>query len=156
MSSTPERGKRGSQDCSAWCPTGRNPPHTSDERLNRPDSASEVARAFAPWTGGEPACPARTPPGASPTGRPAKQLRTLRSLALSRGQTFSNPATKAQGSAEIRRLLRARGHSFVDRQLEADELQRITAARDGAAVREHEVSGHGSSARWTHHQPKAS
>src|SRR4051794_30264995 len=41
----------------------------------------------------------------SATDKPtAKQLRYLRSLAQSRGQTFRNPATRGEASAEIRRL----------------------------------------------------
>jgi hypothetical protein len=94
----------------------------------------------------------------STSGQPdrptAKQLTTLRSLALSRGQTFSYPATKAEASREIQRLLRARGQNFIDRQIEADELERISGPHDATAVRDDEVSGHGSSARWSHH-PKA-
>src|SRR5690348_13654704 len=95
------------------------------------------------------------PTSGQPDGPTPKQLRTLRSLALSRGQTFSYPTTKAQASVEIRRLLRARGQSFVDRQIEADELERVAVPRDASAVREDEVSGYGSGARWSHHQPKA-
>jgi hypothetical protein len=85
-----------------------------------------------------------------PDGPTAKQLRALRSLALSRGQTFSYPATKAEASREIQRLLRARGQSFIDRQIEADELERVSGPRDATAVREDEVSGHGSNCRWSH------
>ena len=50
---------------------------------------------------------AQPPPHQPPRGadRPtAKQLRYLRALANSRGQTFTYPTTKAQASAEIRRL----------------------------------------------------
>jgi hypothetical protein len=94
------------------------------------------------------------PTRSRPDGPTAKQLRALRSLALSRGQTFSYPATKAEASREIQRLLRARGQSFIDRQIEADELERVSGPRDATAVRADEVSGHGSSARWSHH-PKA-
>ena len=89
-----------------------------------------------------------------PDGPTPKQLKALRSLALSRGQTFSYPATKAEASREIQRLLRARGESFIDRQIEADELERISGPHDATVVRDDEVSGHGSSARWSHH-PKA-
>lgn len=89
-----------------------------------------------------------------PDGPTPKQLKALRSLAFSRGQTFSYPATKAEASREIQRLLRARGQSLIDRQIEADELERLRGPRDATAVREDEVSGHGSSARWSHH-PKA-
>ena len=94
------------------------------------------------------------PTRSQPDGPTAKQLRALRSLALSGGETFSYPATKAEASREIQRLLRARGQSLIDRQIEADELERLRGPRDATAVREDEVSGHGSSARWSHH-PKA-
>jgi hypothetical protein len=87
-------------------------------------------------------------------GPTTKQLRALRSLALSRGQTFSYPATKAEASREIQRLLRASGQSIIDREIEADELQKERGPHDATAVRADEVSGHGSSARWSHH-PKA-
>ncbi|HEY4277623.1 MAG TPA: hypothetical protein VGM91_05355 [Conexibacter sp.] len=86
----------------------------------------------------------------------AKQLRSLRSLALSRGQTFSYPKTKAQASAEIRRLLQVHGQDAVDRQIEADELEGVRAPRDATAIREGEIVGHGSSARWSQRHPRAS
>ena len=94
------------------------------------------------------------PTSGQPDGPTPKQLRTLRSLALSRGQTFSYPKTKAQASVEIQRLLRMRGQGAIDRQIEADDLERITGPRDATAIRDDEVSGHGSSARWAHHQPR--
>src|SRR4051812_42530365 len=96
------------------------------------------------------------PTSGQPDGPTAKQLRTLRSLALSRGQTFSYPATKAQASAEIRRLLQAGRHSFLDRQIEADELQRVSTPRDATAIREDEVLGHGSNARWANNRGERS
>ncbi|HEY4278978.1 MAG TPA: hypothetical protein VGM91_12190 [Conexibacter sp.] len=85
----------------------------------------------------------------------AKQLQTLRSLALSRGHTFSYPKTRAQASAEIRRLPQSRGQSALDRAIEADELQRVSVPREATAIREDEVLGHGSSARWSHRHPRA-
>jgi hypothetical protein len=78
----------------------------------------------------------------------AKQLRALRSLAESRGQTFVYPATKAQASSEIRRLLKAMASSRGQWLIEARELSNIRPPRDGAAVRAHEVTGFGSGARW--------
>jgi hypothetical protein len=95
------------------------------------------------------------PTSGQPDKPTAKQLQTLRSLALSRGQTFSYPKTRAQASAEIRRLLRSRGQSALDREIEADELQRVSAPREATAIREDEILGHGSSARWSHRHPKA-
>jgi hypothetical protein len=68
---------------------------------------------------------------------------------------FSYPKTKAQASAEIRRLLGARSQGSIDRLIEADELQRISGPRDATAIRDAEVSGHGSGARWSHHHPRA-
>jgi hypothetical protein len=78
-----------------------------------------------------------------------KQLRYLRDLAVSRGETFSMPRTRAEASAEIERLRSRRGLSraakafehWGDRAIE----DRWTPATD---IRPDEVEGYGSTARW--------
>ncbi len=87
----------------------------------------------------------------SVTARPpsAKQMRYLRSLATQRGESFAYPQTAAEASAEIERLKGRRRSSATERQIERLDLSRDMAARGGAAaVRESEITGYGSSARW--------
>jgi hypothetical protein len=43
----------------------------------------------------------------------------------------------------------------VDRQIEADELERVSPPQNAAAFREEEVLGHGSSVRRSHGHPRA-
>lgn len=95
----------------------------------------------------------RTTTGArtSATDTPTpKQLGYLRRLASSRGQTFRDPQTRAEASAEIKRLKAARPDSRLNRALEREAARRMPAwrSRDAAAVCEHEIDGYGSSARW--------
>jgi hypothetical protein len=79
----------------------------------------------------------------------AKQLRFLQSLAMQRGESFTYPATAAQASAEIERLKGRRRGSYSERRIERDQVSRDMAARGGAAaVRDSEIVGYGSSARW--------
>jgi hypothetical protein len=80
----------------------------------------------------------------------AKQLRYLRHLAGSRGQTFTTPTTRAEASAEIERLKSNRPQRRVERQVEVFADSRGIADRWGGAtaVREDEIEGYGSSARW--------
>lgn len=83
--------------------------------------------------------------------RPAsdKQLRYLRSLAIQRGESFTYPSTVAEASAEIERLKKRRPGSYTERRIEREQVSRDMAERGGAArVRESEVEGYGSSARW--------
>jgi len=84
-------------------------------------------------------------------GPTAKQLRYLRSLANSRGQTFTYPRTKAQASAEIRRLQALTAQDRRDRAIERERLANTSDPRDSARVRTHEITGYGANARWTHH-----
>jgi hypothetical protein len=78
-----------------------------------------------------------------------KELRYLRSLAISRGETFVYPRTSAESSAEIDRLLGRRRSSHADRAAERFDARQV-ARRHGSAtgVRDEEVEGYGSSARW--------
>jgi hypothetical protein len=86
-----------------------------------------------------------------PDPQPAtqRQLSYLRSLAVSRGQTFVVPGSKAEASREIERLRAGRRSSHADRAAERFDARQI-AERLGPATAVHpsEVEGHGSSARW--------
>ena len=87
----------------------------------------------------------------SATDKPTpKQLGYLRRLASSRGQTFRYPRTRAEASAEIKRLKANRPDSRLDRAVERAEAQHDPVATrcDAAAVRDDEIEGYGSSARW--------
>lgn len=78
-----------------------------------------------------------------------KQLRYLRNLAEQRGESFSYPHTAVEASAEIERLKSRRRGSYVERRIEREQVCNDMAARGGAAaVREEEIVGYGSSARW--------
>ena len=82
----------------------------------------------------------------------AKQLAYLRSLANRAGQTFTYPRTKAQASAEIRRLKGVTPSSPVERQIERDDHASERAARAAsclAAIGDSEIEGYGSSATWS-------
>jgi hypothetical protein len=95
----------------------------------------------------------------SSTDKPtAKQLRHLRELAARLGQSFAYPQTRAQASAEIRRLRSAqRGRdAALDRQAERRErraVQRDLQQRASDATRvdlDREATGYGANARWSH------
>jgi hypothetical protein len=79
----------------------------------------------------------------------ARQMRYLRDLAIQRGESYAYPETAAQASAEIERLKGRRRSSATERRVERLEVSRAIAARgDAAAVRDWEIVGYGSSARW--------
>jgi Protein of unknown function (DUF3072) len=85
------------------------------------------------------------------TGKPptAGQLRYLRSLATQRGESFGYPRSSAEASAEIERLKGRRRQSPVERFIELDRVGgEVAEIGDAASVREDEVVGYGSSARW--------
>ncbi len=98
-------------------------------------------------------------PSPQPTNRPrasaptAKQLRFLRTLAQTSGTTFVYPATKAQASREIDRLLNglieAPGPRF-DAEAQREIDYELGGPENAAAVREDEVTGYGADARWVH------
>ena len=79
-----------------------------------------------------------------------KQLSYLRGLALGRGQSFAYPRTRAQASAEIKRLEATKRTPASDRQRETravrDDMSRSRG--DAAHVRPEELGGYGSSAHW--------
>ena len=79
----------------------------------------------------------------------AKQMRYLRGLATQRGESFTYPQSSQQASAEIARLLSRRRGSHIQRRIESEQVSRDMAERGGAAaVRDSEIVGYGSSARW--------
>jgi hypothetical protein len=80
----------------------------------------------------------------------AKQLRYLRDLANSRGQTFRYPTTRAEASAEIRRLCANKPDSRLERAIERREGRRAVGREqfDATVVRPEEIEGYGSHAHW--------
>lgn len=90
------------------------------------------------------------PPSARPDKPTAKQLRYLRTLAAERGQSFTNPTTKARASAEIRRLKTQPRQSRPERHVEQRELEHVETPRDATRVHESEIAGYGVHAHWTH------
>jgi hypothetical protein len=79
-----------------------------------------------------------------------KQLRYLRDLANTRGQTFRYPNTRAEASAEIRRLRANRPDTRLQRAIERREGERAVGREhlDATAVRREEIHGYGSHAHW--------
>jgi hypothetical protein len=77
------------------------------------------------------------------------QQNHLRRLAQRTGETFTPPSTSAEASAEIRRMERrgrsARADIAADRRTIAAGFD---AAGGATAVRDDELHGYGSSARW--------
>jgi Protein of unknown function (DUF3072) len=77
-----------------------------------------------------------------------KQLRYLRTLASRAGQTFATPHTRAQASAEIRRLKAVRATGFTFAEMHAEQAAREVHG-DLAIVQAWEIAGHGSTATWS-------
>lgn len=95
----------------------------------------------------------------SATDKPTpKQLGYLRRLASSRGQTFRNPQTRAEASAEIGRLKATRPDSLLDRAVERADARRGApdVLRDSTSVRDEEIEGYNSSARWARRRERSS
>ena len=68
---------------------------------------------------------------------------------MQRGESFAYPQTAVEASAEIDRLKGRRRSSAAERRMERQEVSRAMAGRgDAAAVRDGEIVGYGSSARW--------
>jgi hypothetical protein len=80
----------------------------------------------------------------------ARQLAYLRSLALSRGQTFVPPRTRREASAEIDRLRFTKSTPRHEQRFERLQVSRDLATRrgDSAAIQDREVTGYGSTATW--------
>ena len=77
-----------------------------------------------------------------------KQLRYLRTLASRAGQTFATPHTRAEASAEIRRLKSVRSAGFTFAEQQAEQVAREDNG-DVAIVQAWEIAGHGSNCRWS-------
>jgi hypothetical protein len=95
--------------------------------------------------------PDPTPTDAAAARKPtAGQLAYLKDLAAQRGQSFAYPATFAEASREIARLRRTRRTPRADVARERRQIADDMATRrgDDAHVRENEITGFGSSARW--------
>ena len=96
--------------------------------------------------------PEPTPKSAVAAPKPtAPQLAYLKDLAAQRGQSFAYPATAAEASREINRLRMLRRTAPADVARERREIADDMATRrgDDARVRDAEISGHGSTARWS-------
>jgi hypothetical protein len=79
-----------------------------------------------------------------------KQLKYLRDLAVARGQSFAYPASAAEASREIERLLGVGPTPRADRRRAARAISAEMAERrgDAARVRPSEIGGYGSDAHW--------
>jgi hypothetical protein len=73
----------------------------------------------------------------SPDGPKPRQLRYLRALANNRGQTFTYPRTKAQASAEIRRLEALPRQDWRDQAAEREQLASTRIPEDAARAYPH-------------------
>jgi hypothetical protein len=83
------------------------------------------------------------------THRPTnKQLRYLRDLARSRGQTFTMPHTRQEASDEIERLRQVPPLSPAERRGETFRNDIADRWGPATAVRPEEIEGYGSTARW--------
>jgi hypothetical protein len=85
-----------------------------------------------------------------PVKRTIRQLAYLRALAQRTGETFAYPQTRSEASQEIRRLKQRRPASRTERAVERRQVlaDMQTRPRDATRVREDEVEGYGSNARW--------
>jgi hypothetical protein len=81
----------------------------------------------------------------------AKQLSYLRTLATRTGQTFTPPATRAEASLEIQRLRATTPSEPGEQRRERRDIREALSRGTGASapVRDHEISGYGSSCEWT-------
>jgi len=79
----------------------------------------------------------------------SEQLRELRREADARGVSFAWPQTRAEADAELERLRGCEQSSFAERAIERRAVGRDMAERGGETrVRDSEIEGYGSSARW--------
>ncbi len=78
-----------------------------------------------------------------------KQLTYIRRLALSRGISFTPPRTKAEASQLIAQLKQRPRSTNAERTIDRDRLHTAQhAATPASSIREDEVTGYGSNARW--------
>ena len=97
--------------------------------------------------------PDPTPTYAAVARKPtARQLAYLKDLAAQRGQSFPYPTTAAEASREIKRMRDVRRTPPADVARERRQIADDMAMRrgDDARVRDAEITGYGSSARWAH------
>lgn len=80
----------------------------------------------------------------------ARQLRYVKDLWMQVGETGTLPRTRAEASAEIRRLKARKRLSPAERRREAFEARREAGEQQGdaAAIQPFEISGRGSHATW--------
>ena len=75
--------------------------------------------------------------------------RQLRRLAELTGTTFTPPATRRQASQEIEQLKERPGSSRLERREDSRSVsQGLAREQPASSVRDDEVSGFGSQARW--------
>ena len=119
-------------------------PHTEDELGIAPDPyAHPDERGDVPDDYDEP--------------RPTrKQLNYLRALAQRTGQTFAYPRTASQASCEIRRLKNTPASSRTEVRIERKQIADAiaTGPDDSTAVRDDEITGHGSNCQWAHNRDR--
>ena len=78
-----------------------------------------------------------------------RQLAVLREMAAERGVTYSVPATAAEARAEFKRLRAIPRSPRAEARRELAAIREAMANGGGAsAVREEEIGGYGSTARW--------
>jgi hypothetical protein len=90
-----------------------------------------------------------------PSPPSSRQLTYLKALANRTGQTFAYPTTSFGASAEIQRLKRATPSSRTEIRVERKQISDQIAngpITNGAAVRDDELTGHGSTATWAHNR----
>jgi hypothetical protein len=77
------------------------------------------------------------------------QLRYLRRLAELTGTTFTPPATRRQASQEIERLKQRSRSTRLERREDSRSVsQGLAGEQPASSVRDHEIAGFGSQARW--------
>lgn len=80
----------------------------------------------------------------------SKQIRYLKNLAMSTGESFTYPKTFEDADRQIRRLRRKKRTPAAERRRETEAVRRAMSEHrgDGASVRDSEIGGYGSSATW--------
>ncbi|MGD9735149.1 MAG: hypothetical protein AB7V58_06000 [Solirubrobacterales bacterium] len=78
----------------------------------------------------------------------ARQLEVLREMAAERGVTYAVPVTAAEARAEFRRLRAIPRSPRAEGRRELAAIRAAMAAGGASAVREDEIAGYGSTARW--------
>jgi hypothetical protein len=87
----------------------------------------------------------------SPKATP-RQHTYLRALARRTGTSFTYPSTKAEASREIERLRAIANGGFTFAEIQASDHRDPRGGlslADGAAIRDHEINGYGSTATWS-------